>query len=85
MLAAAACGRRYLGIELEQKYCGLIRNRLGRIERRPAVPVSGSPDYESPADQAAVAALGDLYRFLRQDGYHDLARTVRLTMDEYGV
>ena len=33
-LAAAECGRRYLGIELEPQYCELARRRLAELGRR---------------------------------------------------
>jgi len=33
LVAAALAGRRYLGIELEEKYCQLARRRLTGVER----------------------------------------------------
>ena len=33
LVAAALCGRRYVGIELEDKYCQLARRRLAGVER----------------------------------------------------
>jgi len=35
LVAALSTGRRYLGIEIEQKYCALARERLAFLERNP--------------------------------------------------
>jgi DNA modification methylase len=33
LVAAARAGRRYVGIELEEKYCQLARRRLAGVDR----------------------------------------------------
>jgi DNA modification methylase len=38
LIAAALLQRRYIGIELEEKYCDLARRRLAGVERYLATP-----------------------------------------------
>lgn len=86
LLAAAMSGRRYLGIELEQRYCDLARNRLARVERRDAAQMSErAADRESRVDPQSVAALGGLHQWLRDHDHLGLAQTVRAAMDHRRV
>lgn len=84
LVAAAITGRRYLGIELEQKYCVLARERLAHLERNPTWPRSSvaSVEHASPIALPAVA-LGSLCDWLRERDYHGLASTVRSAMERY--
>lgn len=84
LVAAMITGRRYLGIELEQKYCALARNRLAHLSNNPThprAPVASivNETFRSPPD----VALGGLFRWLRQREHHDLARTVYRAMAHY--
>ena len=84
LVAAAITGRRYLGIELEQKYCVLARERLAYLERNPTWPKSSvaSVEHSSPSAPPAVA-LGSLFEWLKDRDYHGLASTVRSAMERY--
>lgn len=82
LVAALITGRRYLGIELEQKYCALMRERLAYLERNPVQPrnpvariAAASPSAPPPVE------LGSLFQWLRDRDYHDLASTVQSAMD----
>lgn len=81
LVAAQITGRRYLGIELEGKYCAMMRERLAFVERNPAQPRSpvGSVANAYPANGGS-ADLGHLFRWLQDRDYHDLARTVHSAM-----
>jgi DNA methylase len=77
LVAAAITGRRYLGIELEPKYCAVARNRLADL--RTVEAGIATADLSSPPR----VALGGLLQWLRERDYHDLARTVRQAMVHY--
>lgn len=84
LVAAAITGRRYVGIELEPKYCAVARNRLAYLERNPPQPRTteagiATADLSSPP----AVALGGLLQWLRERDYHDLAQTVRQAMVHY--
>jgi adenine-specific DNA-methyltransferase len=86
LVAAAITGRRYLGIELEQKYCALARGRLEYLERNPVQPRT----VEAGIQQARLgappeAALGQLFQWLNEHEHFDLARTVHRAMARYRV
>lgn len=56
LVAAVLIGRRYLGIELEQKYCEFARARLARAERRMGCRVNAiSPGRPGSVSGSAVA------------------------------
>lgn len=84
LVAAHITGRRYLGIELEQKYCALARERLAFLERNP-------PQLRNPVasivsaglSDPSAAALDSLCRWLGDRDYHDLAKTVRSAMARF--
>jgi site-specific DNA-methyltransferase (adenine-specific) len=84
LVAAAITGRRYLGIELEQKYCALARQRLANLERNPSWPRSSVAGVARASISAPPAvALGSLLQWLRDRDYHGLASTVRSAMERY--
>lgn len=74
LVAAALTGRRYLGIELEAKYCDLARARLARVKERMGAPaeIGARPRQESDA----TSALRGLFQWLQERDYAHLARTV---------
>jgi adenine-specific DNA-methyltransferase len=84
LVAAHITGRRYLGIELEQKYCTLARERLAYLQRNPPQPrnpvasVASADVCDSPS-----VALDSLSRWLGDRNYHDLAGTVRSAIGRY--
>lgn len=81
LVAALITGRRYLGIELEQKYCALARERLAYLERSPLNPRVGAAGVVSASFSAPPSmALDSLFQWLRDRDYHDLASTVRSAM-----
>ncbi len=81
LVAALITGRRYLGIELEQKYCALARERLAYLERNPLNPRVGAASVASASFSAPPSmALDSLFQWLRDRDYHDLASTVRSAM-----
>ena len=84
LVAAAMKGRRYLGIELEQKYCDSVRERLARLERNPPWPRSSVASVmEAGFSPTPSAALDNLFEWLRERDYHGLANTVRSAMDRH--
>jgi DNA modification methylase len=85
LVAALITGRRYLGIELEQKYCVLARDRLAYLARNPTYPPStvagvGQETFDSPP----TLALGQLFQWLHERQHYGLARTVQQAMARYG-
>jgi site-specific DNA-methyltransferase (adenine-specific) len=81
LVAAHITGRRYLGIELEQKYCALARERLAYLKRNPAQPRSPVASVANAyPGNGGSADLGHLFRWLQDRDYHDLARTVHSAM-----
>jgi DNA modification methylase len=84
LVAAAITGRRYLGIELEQKYCALARERLAHIESNPVWPRADVAGVVQEGLRAPPAvALGSLFQWLRDREYHSLAGTVRAAMERH--
>ena len=84
LVAALITGRRYLGIELERKYCDLARRRLAHLERNPLQPratVAGVA--HANLDAPPAIALGGLFTWLRERDYDELARTVQRAMAHY--
>lgn len=81
LVAAATTGRRYLGIELDQQYCTVARNRLACVERgrpRSGAADGGSADFE--IDSHRTEDWYGLFQWLQERGYHDLAGTVQSAM-----
>lgn len=86
LVAAAITGRRYLGIELERKYCALARDRLANLERNPLWPRAAEAGIVHASLGAPPAvALGGLFQWLHEREYHGLARTVEQAMARYRV
>jgi len=86
LMAAAVTGRRYLGVELEQAYCDIARNRLTQIDSRTAgTPEPTSTRVVSNFDSDQVIALGGLFRWLEERDYVGLARTVREAMGRHST
>lgn len=84
LVAAAITGRRYLGIELDRKYCDLARERLACLERNPAQPRTVEAGVAHAAfSSPPAAALGQLFGWLHAREYHELARTVERAMAHY--
>lgn len=84
LVAAAITGRRYLGIELEQKYCALARQRLASLERNPLWPKSSVAGIAHTSRGApSTVALDSLFQWLKDREYHNLASTVQSAMDRY--
>jgi DNA modification methylase len=84
LVAAAITGRRYLGIELEQKYCASARHRLAHIERNPTHPRATVAGIEHETfDSPPAVALGQLSQWLHEREHYGLARTVQQTMARY--
>src|SRR5688500_6569893 len=84
LVAAQITGRRYLGIELEQEYCALVRERLAYLERNPPQPRNPVADVANAGgSEAAPVELGSLFQWLRDRNYHDLASTVRSAMAQH--
>lgn len=82
LVAAAITGRRYLGIELERKYCALARGRLAYLERNPLWPrATEAGIVHASFDSPPAAALGALFRWLQERDYCELARTVQEAME----
>lgn len=84
LVAALITGRRYLGIELEQKYCGLARRRLDYLTNNPTQPRAP----EAGIVQAAFSSppqveLHNLLHWLRDREYHGLAGTVQQAIARY--
>lgn len=73
--AAARAGRRYLGIELEPKYCELIRGRLARF-----APVENPRRADADPDPSDQKALRGLWQWLHDGSHHDLAGVVQRAM-----
>lgn len=72
--AAARAGRRYLGIELEPRYCELIRHRLAGF----ATPEPSEHSAEAvPSDETALQGL---WQWLHDRDHHGLAGVVQRAM-----
>lgn len=84
LVAAAMAGRRYLGIELEEKYCLSSRTRLASLESRPLYP-KASPAGIKRSDYAPVdlGEMSSLFQWLSDRQHHDLASTVREAMERH--
>lgn len=84
LVAAAITGRRYLGIELEQNYCALARQRLAHLEGNPTWPRASVAGIAQEGLRAPPpVALDSLFQWLSERDYHGLASTVRSAMDRY--
>jgi adenine-specific DNA-methyltransferase len=80
LVAAAMTGRRYLGIELDQRYCAAARNRLARIKRQCNPPTAcDDRSTDLPLD-SQVADWDGLIQWFDERGHHDLANIVRSAM-----
>jgi site-specific DNA-methyltransferase (adenine-specific) len=84
LVAAAISGRRYLGIELEQGYCCVARERLARVRTRLSqlLPTQAGLDQEEldlvPAD------VDGFIQWLREHRMEGVARVVESAKAEYG-
>jgi site-specific DNA-methyltransferase (adenine-specific) len=84
LVAAMVAGRQYLGIELEEKYCDVARNRLARVTRSTPEPFAAAASHAiSEIDSEGADALGGLFRWLQERDYHCLARTVQHAMERH--
>ena len=70
--AAALAGRCYLGIELESRYCELIRSRLAQF-----VAAAAPGHQQDDPWSSDVAALQALWQSLHDAGHYGLAAVVR--------
>lgn len=73
LVAAAMTGRRFVGIELEQKYCAIAQTRLASIEHSRARLTA--EDFEREA--ATTDSWHALSQWLIERGHHDLAGVVQ--------
>jgi site-specific DNA-methyltransferase (adenine-specific) len=84
LVAAAISGRRYLGVELEQGYCRVARERLARVHARlpQTLPMHAVLDQEEldlvPAD------VDGFIQWLREHQLEGVARVVESAKAEYG-
>lgn len=78
LVAAAQDGRRYLGIELERKYCELARERLASFSDP---EIQG--DEVDGSTLSGEVAYQKLCQWLRERNHHALAETVRQAMSRH--
>ena len=65
LIAAALQQRRYIGIELEEKYCDLARRRLAGVERYLAAPARREPQRERSVYARPPGRMYALEAYLR--------------------
>jgi adenine-specific DNA-methyltransferase len=80
LVAAAAAGRRYLGIELEEGYCDIAMDRLARVASSDRGQLPEPASQSASFDSNETAILGGLFQWLQEREYHGLAQTVQRAM-----
>lgn len=84
LVAAAITGRRYLGIDLEQGYCRVARERLARVRTRlrQRLPTQAGLDQEEL--DLVAADVDGFIQWLREHRLEGVARVVASAKAEYG-
>lgn len=84
LVAAAISGRRYLGVELEQGYCRVARERLARVHARGLQPSPTQVGLDQEELELVPADVDGFIQWLRQHQLEGVARVVESAKAEYG-